>query len=125
VLAVIAQQPIATFAETLPRAADHFLIIKARCLNAYPDAVPAGKLRDRYLFHRSTSKTRGKSAIVDDPLMPRVQPMMGVEAARREQVSGQLRSFPAAENALVRRSIAMTPPQAHGRQGTGRREAKS
>jgi hypothetical protein len=125
VLAVIAQQPIATFAETLPGAADHFLIIKGRCLDAYPDAVPAGKLRERYLFHRPTSKTRDESAIVDDPLMARVQPMMGVETARAEQVSGQLRRFPAAENALVRRSIAMTPPQAHGTQPTGRRVAKS
>lgn len=86
VLAVVAEQAIACFADPGSRSPNHCLAVEASRSRPNPEGVSTSKPRERNLFHRSPVKSVYKGPVMDDPAIADVNPMVGKTEARRNEV---------------------------------------
>jgi len=91
VLAVIVQNPISRLPQARACATDNLRPLECGRPPARPDTAAAGKLRERYFFHRGVIKTVGESCIVHDPAIAHIDTMVQVAAPRRDDVRARKR----------------------------------
>lgn len=86
VFAVVAQQPIAPFAQPRARALHHFTTIEASLLRLNPDSSAVRETLERNLFHRAAPQPVCKTSVVDDTSIADVDAVVRMEGARRDEM---------------------------------------
>jgi hypothetical protein len=97
VLTVVGQQTKTIFTEARTCAFDHLGRVEEPLVVPDQDFMAVSEMLEGSRFHRPTSKSIGKSGVVNDAAVADIDAMMRIESARRHEVSGEGRLLASAK----------------------------